>query len=158
MDKRRDNPGKAAPALGCSAMPYFWAPHSGKDSIQGWRAVHLPAGVKGGGGSGIVRGFPPARPTALSIVAASLFCLVVAISDGDTLTVRCGTPGEYRPQRVRIVSIDAPESRQAFGQRARQNLAQLCFRQQAALRTQGHDTYGRLLAHVRCGGRDVAAE
>lgn len=94
----------------------------------------------------------------LSTVAASLFCLVVAISDGDTLTVRCGTPGEYRPQKVRIVSIDAPESKQAFGQRARQNLAQLCFRQQAALRTQGHDAYGRLLAHVRCAGRDVASE
>lgn len=94
----------------------------------------------------------------MSAIATSLFCLVVAISDGDTLTVRCGTPGEYRSQRVRIVSIDAPESKQAFGQRARQNLAQLCFRQQAMLRTAGHDTYGRLLAHVRCGGRDVAAE
>lgn len=94
----------------------------------------------------------------MSALATSLICLVVGISDGDTLTVRCGaTPGGYQVQRVRIVSIDAPERRQAFGQRARQNLAQLCFRQQAALRAEGHDAYGRLLAHVRCGGRDVAA-
>ena len=46
--------------------------------------------------------------------AAALLCLVIAISDGDTLTVRCGTPGAWRPQRVRVVAIDAPESRQAF--------------------------------------------
>ena len=59
--------------------------------------------------------------------------------------------------RVRIAAIDAPERRQAFGQRARQNLAGLCFRQQARLHTLGHDVYGRTLAHVRCNGQDVAA-
>ncbi|MBS0291882.1 MAG: thermonuclease family protein [Proteobacteria bacterium] len=88
---------------------------------------------------------------------AALICLVVAIHDGDTLTARCGSPGAWRRERVRIAAIDAPESRQAFGQRARQNLAQLCFRQQAHLYRLGHDHYGRTLAQVRCQGRDVAA-
>lgn len=87
--------------------------------------------------------------------SAALLCLVIAISDGDTLTVRCGTPGAWRQERVRVAAIDAPESRQAFGQRARQNLAQLCFRQQAGLRRLGRDDYGRTLAHVRCQGQDV---
>ena len=99
--------------------------------------------------------FYPLFTSAPPVSAAALLCLVIAISDGDTLTVRCGTPGAWRPQRVRVVGIDAPESRQAFGQRARQNLARLCFRQQAALRTLGHDDYGRTLAHVRCQGQDV---
>lgn len=86
--------------------------------------------------------------------AATLLCLVIAISDGDSLSVRCDG---QKPQRVRVAAIDAPELRQAFGQRARQNLARLCFRQKARLYTLGHDTYGRVLAHVRCGGQNVAA-
>jgi len=86
--------------------------------------------------------------------ASALLCLVIAIADGDSLSVRCG---DHRPMRVRVAAIDAPERGQAFGQRARQNLARLCFRQQAQLYTLGHDVYGRMLAHVRCGGQDVAA-
>ena len=87
---------------------------------------------------------------------ASLLCLVVAISDGDTLTVRCGTPGAYQQVRVRVAAIDAPESRQAFGQKSRQNLARLCFRQHAAVQPVDTDSYGRTVANVRCGGTDVA--
>ena len=88
---------------------------------------------------------------------ASLLCLVVAISDGDTLTARCGPPGAYQQVKVRIAAIDAPESRQAFGQKSRQNLARLCFRQNATLQPVEQDSYGRTVAHVRCGGTDVAA-
>jgi endonuclease YncB( thermonuclease family) len=87
---------------------------------------------------------------------ASLLCLVVAISDGDTLTVRCGAPGAYQQVKVRVAAIDAPESRQAYGQKSRQNLARLCFRQRAALRPVEEDSYGRTVAHVRCAGTDVA--
>ena len=88
---------------------------------------------------------------------ASLICLVVAISDGDTLTARCGAPGAYHQVKVRIAAIDAPESRQAFGQKSRQNLAHLCFRQRATLQTLETDSYGRTVANVRCGGTDVAS-
>ena len=89
-------------------------------------------------------------------LAASLLCLVVAISDGDTLTARCGAPGAYQQVKVRIAGIDAPESRQAFGQKSRQHLAQLCFRQRATLQPVDEDSYGRMVAQVRCGGTDVA--
>ena len=87
---------------------------------------------------------------------ATLLCLVVAISDGDTLTARCGTPGAYQQVKVRVAAIDAPESRQAFGQKSRQNLARLCFKQRAALQPVDEDSYGRTVANVRCGGTDVA--
>ena len=87
---------------------------------------------------------------------ASLLCLVVAISDGDTLTVRCGAPGAYQQVKVRIAAIDAPESRQAFGQKSRQHLARLCFQQRATLQPVDEDSYGRTVAHVRCGSTDVA--
>ena len=87
---------------------------------------------------------------------APLLCLVVAISDGDTLTARCGAPGAYQQVRVRVAAIDAPESRQAFGQKSRQNLARLCFRQRATLQQVDEDSYGRTVAHVRCSNTDVA--
>ena len=86
-----------------------------------------------------------------------LLCLVVAISDGDTLTARCGAPGSYRPLKVRIAAIDAPERKQAFGQKSRQHLAQLCFKQRATLQRLSTDAYGRTVANVRCGTTDVAA-
>lgn len=99
---------------------------------------------------------PSSRRSPLTVPLATLLCLVVAISDGDTLTARCGSPGAYHPVKVRIAAIDAPESRQAFGQKSRQHLAQLCFRQQATLQPVDKDSYGRTVANVRCGGTDVA--
>ena len=79
------------------------------------------------------------------------------MTDGDTLKARCGEPGQYQQITVRIAAIDAPERKQAFGQRARQHLAQLCFRQRATLRPLARDAYGRTVANVRCGSTDVAA-
>ena len=47
-------------------------------------------------------------------------CLVIAITDGDTLKVRCGSEGRYEQITVRLAGIDAPEKKQphagAFGQ------------------------------------------
>lgn len=45
-------------------------------------------------------------------MSALLLCLVVAISDGDTLTARCGEPGAYQQVKVRLSEIDAPEKTQ----------------------------------------------
>jgi endonuclease YncB( thermonuclease family) len=41
---------------------------------------------------------------------------VVAIADGDTLTL---LDGAHRTHRIRLDGIDAPERKQAYGQRAR---------------------------------------
>ncbi|HAU57150.1 MAG TPA: nuclease [Comamonadaceae bacterium] len=90
------------------------------------------------------------------VPSASLLCLVIAIHDGDTLSIRCGAPGHYRLERVRLAAIDAPEHRQAFGQRARQNLARLCFRQQARITPVDRDRYGRTVADVHCQGESAA--
>ena len=64
---------------------------------------------------------------------AALLCLVIAVSDGDTLTARCGAAHAPLQLKVRIAAIDAPESRQAFGPQARKNLVQLCLRQRARI-------------------------
>ncbi|MBD9406255.1 thermonuclease family protein [Acidovorax sp. ACV02] len=89
---------------------------------------------------------------------ATLLCLVIAITDGDTLTARCGEPGSYEQVTIRISAIDAPEKRQAFGQVSRQHLAQLCFEQVATITPRTHDRYGRTVGDVECQGQDVATE
>ena len=62
-----------------------------------------------------------------------LFCLVVAVSDGDTLTARCGRPGAYQQLKVRVAAIDAPELGQAHGQASRRQLVQLCMGERARI-------------------------
>jgi endonuclease YncB( thermonuclease family) len=88
----------------------------------------------------------------------SLVCLVVAIADGDTLTVRCGEPGAYEQVKVRISAIDAPEKAQDLGNVSRQHLAALCFQQTATITPKGTDRYRRTIADVECRGKDAGQE
>lgn len=92
------------------------------------------------------------------MTGAALLCLIVAISDGDTLKARCGGPGSYEQITVRISAIDAPEKRQPFGQVSRQHLAGLCFQQQATIIPRSKDRYGRTVADVECRGQDAGTE
>ena len=92
------------------------------------------------------------------MTAAALLCLVIAITDGDTIKARCGEPEAYQQITVRISAIDAPEKRQAFGQVSRQHLAAMCFQQRATITPRTHDKYCRTVGDVECQGQDVAAE
>lgn len=94
---------------------------------------------------------------AFSAEAEPLSCLVVGISDGDTLTARCGAPGQYEQVKVRLAEIDAPEKRQPFGERSRQSLAAMCFQRRTEIQTTAKDRYGRTVARVICGGQDANA-
>ena len=60
----------------------------------------------------------------LNLAAAEIIGKVIAVSDGDTITVLA--PGN-RPTKVRLAGIDAPERNQPFGQKSRQHLADLVF-------------------------------
>lgn len=92
------------------------------------------------------------------MISTALLCLVVGVSDGDTLTARCGEPGAYEQVKVRLAAIDAPEKAQPFGQRSRQNLADLCFQQQAVMTPKAKDRYGRTVADVECRGQNAGTE
>lgn len=81
-------------------------------------------------------------------------CLVVGISDGDTLTAFC----EQKQVKIRLAEIDAPEKAQPFGQQSKQSLSSLCYRKQAEIRIQSIDRYGRSVARVVCDGVDASAE
>ena len=88
------------------------------------------------------------------MIGEVLFCMVVGISDGDTLQARCA----QQTLKVRLAEIDAPEKTQPFGFRSKTHLSDLCFKAQAEIRPQKIDRYGRTVARVRCNGVDASSE
>jgi endonuclease YncB( thermonuclease family) len=79
---------------------------------------------------------------------------VVRVSDGDTLTVLV----DSKQLKVRLIEIDAPESKQAFGERSRKSLGEMCAGQLATVSYLARDKYGRVLGRVQCRGLDANAE
>ncbi|SEB18880.1 thermonuclease family protein [Variovorax sp. YR216] len=80
--------------------------------------------------------------------AAPQTCLVVGVSDGDTLKARCGRPGNYEEIKVRLNGIDAPEKHQPFGERAKQAMSDLIYMKDAELDCIKTDRYGRSVCKV----------
>jgi endonuclease YncB( thermonuclease family) len=79
----------------------------------------------------------------------------VGVADGDTITV---LGAGNRQTRVRLQGIDAPESRQAFGEVSKRNLSDLVFNRQVVVEYEKTDQYGRTLGKVVAFGRDVNLE
>jgi endonuclease YncB( thermonuclease family) len=92
------------------------------------------------------------------LISALVLCLVVGISDGDTLKARCGEPGAYEQVTIRLAEIDAPEKGQAFGRRSKEALSALCFGVHATIKPVAVDRYGRTVARVECNGLDASSE
>lgn len=88
-------------------------------------------------------------------MAQSLNCKVIKISDGDT--VRC-LDVQNRQHRIRLAGIDAPESRQAYGQVSKQSLADMIFQKQVRIDMTGTDRYGRKIGIIYLGQRDINRE
>jgi len=80
--------------------------------------------------------------------------VVTHIADGDTLDVTIG----QRVKRIRLDGIDAPESGQPSGTRARTYLRSLAFSQRANVNVKSTDRWGRLVARVTVGGKDLSEE
>ncbi len=77
---------------------------------------------------------------------------VVAISDGDTLTVLDADKVQHK---VRLSGIDAPEKRQPFGSVSWQHLAGLVFDRDVAVEYHKVDRYGRQLGKVWLADEDA---
>lgn len=86
--------------------------------------------------------------------ATELVGRVVAVADGDTLTLLV----ERTQVRVRLAEIDAPERKQSFGTRSRQSLHAMCHGKDAKVQDEGKDRYGRVIGRVTCNGTDANAE
>ena len=75
---------------------------------------------------------------------------VIAVADGDTLTVLVA----QQQIKIRVSGIDAPEKKQSFGQRAKQGLSDCAFGKWVEVDWRKTDRYGRTLGKVISGGAD----
>ncbi len=91
-------------------------------------------------------------------IAAVLACIVIGVTDGDTLTARCEREHGLETLRVRLAEIDAPEKGQAFGNLSKQHLAEFCTGKHADVAAIGKDRYLRTVAHVSCDKVDASTE
>ena len=69
---------------------------------------------------------------------------VVKITDGDTIEVLLNG----KAVKIRLADIDCPEKRQAFGTRAKQYTADLCFGKIVKVVKVGTDRYQRIIGTV----------
>jgi micrococcal nuclease len=80
-----------------------------------------------------------------SASAAEYPARVVGMTDGDTLTVLTAQKTQVK---VRLAGIDAPESGQDFGTRAKQGASELAFGRIVTIIERDKDRYGRTVADV----------
>lgn len=79
---------------------------------------------------------------------------VVAVADGDTITV---LDAAQHPAKVRLSGIDAPEKKQPYGARAKQNLSELVFGKVVEVDWKKYDRYGRIIGRVIAPDANCAA-
>lgn len=77
---------------------------------------------------------------------------VVGVADGDTITVLDADKVQHK---IRLAGIDAPEKKQAFGNRSKESLSDLVFDKTVNVETEKRDRYGRQVGKVLVNGQDV---
>ncbi|MEY2855680.1 MAG: hypothetical protein RL030_2812, partial [Pseudomonadota bacterium] len=84
--------------------------------------------------------------------AQELEVKVVAVADGDTITV---LDSNNLKHRIRLAGIDAPEKGQPFSERSKQALSELVHDRTVRIQWSKTDAYGRFVAKVFVEGGDV---
>jgi endonuclease YncB( thermonuclease family) len=103
--------------------------------------------------------FLPAVLASMSLPTAKLHHTVtgkvVAIADGDTLTVLDDAKEQHK---IRLHGIDAPEKGQAFGTKARENLTAKVFGKIVRVEIVDVDRYRREVGRIYLGDRFIDLE
>jgi len=87
-----------------------------------------------------------------SAAASSQFAgRVIAVADGDTITV---LTADKQQVKIRLYGIDCPESKQAFGNRARQATSNAVYGKDVMVEPVEIDRYGRTVGIVFTPGGD----
>lgn len=84
--------------------------------------------------------------------AATFTGTVVGVADGDTITVLDDTNTQHK---IRLMGIDAPEKKQAFGNVSKKALSDLVYKQQVTIDYNKSDRYQRLIGKVILNNVDV---
>jgi micrococcal nuclease len=77
---------------------------------------------------------------------------VIGISDGDTIKV---LSADKQQIKCRLFGIDAPESRQSFGQASKNSLSDMVFGKDVKVEILDQDQYGRSVCRIILNGVDV---
>ena len=88
----------------------------------------------------------------LGLAAKDITGRVVAVSDGDTLTVLDASKTQHK---IRLAGIDAPERAQPFGTRSRQVLSKYVFSKDVTVLVVDVDRYKRVVGIVTLGSKDI---
>jgi endonuclease YncB( thermonuclease family) len=80
---------------------------------------------------------------------------VVGVHDGDTITL---LDADKRQYKIRFNGIDAPELKQDFGQKSKENLSNLVFGKEVTLRYNKIDKYRRIVGNIYLDGKDINLE
>ncbi|MCT7528788.1 thermonuclease family protein [Aliarcobacter cryaerophilus] len=94
---------------------------------------------------------------ALIILSSYLFSLelvgkVVKVSDGDTITILASDKIQYK---IRLNDIDAPEKKQAFGNKSKDNLAKYIAGKTVTVKYNKTDKYKRILGTIYYNNTDI---
>lgn len=93
----------------------------------------------------------------LIVLSSYLFSLeligkVVKVSDGDTITVLTSDKTQYK---IRLNDIDAPEKKQAFGNKSKDNLAKYIAGKTVKVEYKTKDKYKRILGTIYYNNIDI---
>lgn len=92
-------------------------------------------------------------------LAETLLGHCVGVADGDTCTLLLtDDAGGKRTEKIRFHGIDAPESRQAYGQAAKKFVSDLIYDKDIRVEVQTRDKYGRLVGKIFVGDTFVNLE
>lgn len=94
---------------------------------------------------------------ALIILSSYLFSLeligkVVKVSDGDTVTILTSDKTQHK---IRLNDIDAPEKKQAFGNKSKDNLAKYIAGKTVTVKYNKTDKYKRILGTIYYQNKDI---
>ena len=77
---------------------------------------------------------------------------VVKVSDGDTITILTSDKTQHK---IRLNDIDAPEKKQAFGNKSKDNLSKYIAGKTVTVEYQKKDKYKRILGTIYYNNTDI---
>ncbi len=80
---------------------------------------------------------------------------VVGVADGDTITVLDASNQQHK---IRLQGIDAPEKKQAFGQKSKASLSAMVYGKPVTVEWSKRDRYQRIIGVVLADGVDCNLE